>query len=238
MNKNIILMGILVAFIGSVHLQASQSDDFQLSINHEKAVFDLRSQSRNDEEILGITTAHTSAESLSTKASPCTSRSYSRNTYTTDEAYRNSTMVNSAFYSIATTNSAKVNAEFAKKVIISSPSLDTANLLADAMIMAARNNSPFVKNSEQILNDGSSKHELRTLTQDGLKAFHRIPSPESDRYINYLATEVRGLGSCNVFYKEKGLLEDKQKQLDDLCNQRAFIENCLTTKYSLMDNDY
>ncbi len=232
MNKNIIFKIVLVGSLGFFDLQASQSDDLQSLISHENALSASRSELRNDEEVLGIT-AHTSSESLSDHSSFSPSCSYSRNTYDSDKEYRNSPMVNSAFYSIATTNSAQVNAAIAKKVITSSPSLDTANLLADAMIVAARNHSPFVKNSQNVLRNGSSSRKLINLTQDGLQVFHKLPSRESDSYIERLAKDVRGLELLNAYHQKEGLLSDKKDLLKNLCNQREFIETCAIAKESL-----
>ena len=210
MNKNIILMTVFVSFVGSVHVQASQSDDLGLTMKYLKSTSRLRSQSRNDGEVVGITTAHTSAESLSDYPS----RSYSRNTYN-DADYRKSPMVSSAFHSIEN----NPNSAIAKKVIESSPSLDVANSLVDEMIFAVKCNSPFIKKSQEFLNNGSPKHALKALIQDGLH--------------NELALNIRGLKSLNAYHQKEGLLSDKQKQLIDLCNQREFIETCVGVKESL-----
>jgi len=224
MNKNIILMTVFVSFVGSVDVQASQSDDLGLTMKYLKSTSRLRSQSRNDGEVVGITTAHTSAESLSDYPS----RSYSRNTYN-DADYRKSPMVSSAFHSIEN----NPNSAIAKKVIESSPSLDVANSLVDEMIFAVKSNSPFIKKSQEFLNNGSPKHALKALIKDGLHVANDLPSEVSDLYINELALNIRGLKSLNAYHQKEGLLSDKQKQLIDLCNQREFIETCVGVKESL-----
>ena len=197
MKKNIILMMICMSSIASVALQASQSDDLGLSTKYLKPSSTSRSESRNEDLELRdihvsvstgslVATIHgrsfvqsplisiPQSRSCSSVPSATTSVSQSRNSSSlshprTLEEYRNSPMFKAALSSIASDNSFQTSSALAGEVIRNSPSAMVARLVAEEMISAVKDTSPFVKKSQAIVNDGSLKHDLKALYEQSLQ---------------------------------------------------------------------